>query len=146
VGPNVSVGLEPLFEYSSSTTILGTAIDSKTTTLGLGLRIGTNVPLGPTVSWWLRGALGFWTQDVQKSAAQGYSVSYGGTSVPLGPNTEFRETAMWIGVSAPLLVHPASHFFVGFGPNGFTDVSHSIGQATNRRTFFGFSTIVGGWF
>jgi hypothetical protein len=38
------------------------------------------------------------------------------------------------------------HFFLGFGPDGYIDVAHSVGSASNRRRFIGASSTIGGWF
>jgi hypothetical protein len=49
----------------------------------------------------------------------------------------------------PLLLHPARHFFVGFGPDALFDPYHSFssdgGTSDHLRYFVGASSITGGW-
>jgi hypothetical protein len=54
-----------------------------------------------------------------------------------------------VGIYAPLLVHPAEHFFFGLGPQASTDISrtytYGTGSYDNRRTALGIGLTVGGW-
>jgi hypothetical protein len=35
----------------------------------------------------------------------------------------------------PVLFHPARHFFLGIGPDFYEDLSHTVGDFANLRTF-----------
>ena len=66
-----------------------------------------------------------------------------GGYVPYG---DLRETALWSQLWVPALYHVATHFYLGFGPVANLDLWHSVGDFTNRRLYFGASSLVGGWF
>jgi hypothetical protein len=57
---------------------------------------------------------------------------------------------VWLGLSSPVLVHLAPHFFVGLGPNVTQDLSRSYTYGTAsvqyRQTNIGAGTILGGAF
>ena len=95
------------------------------------------------VSFWPRLFGGISTESVTQSPVPGgFSTSRGGITLPKG---DYGETAAWIEVYAPLLIHPAPHFFVGFGPDVFIDVIHDVGGTENRRVYWGATSLVGGW-
>jgi len=73
----------------------------------------------------------------------GFSTSVGGTAVQ--SSADVHETFVDIDVFAPILIHPAAHFFLGLGPEMFRDISHSVDSVSNKRTFYGVSSVVGGW-
>jgi hypothetical protein len=74
---------------------------------------------------------------------------YGNASSGFFP-PEYDATLVVVGLHAPVLFHPAPHFFVGLGPHLFHDLSRALRGAdavsNSKRTFFGISTTVGGWF
>jgi hypothetical protein len=84
-------------------------------------RIGYNAPISDLVSFWPDGYIRF-------------------TTVSGNPGANIFA----IGAFAPLLLHPAQHFFIGLGPNVSTELSHDPGG--NRVTQFGLTSMVGGWF
>jgi hypothetical protein len=55
-------------------------------------------------------------------------------------------TRLWVELSLPLLVHPASHFFVGAGPFVFHELS-DVDQNSyeNDATTLGAAFLLGGW-
>ena len=62
----------------------------------------------------------------------------------------FSRSAVVVGISAPLLVHLAPHFFVGMGPQLATEVTASvsgpgINVRTDKQTTFTFQVVFGGW-
>jgi len=141
--PNVSLGASVFAQYNHSTS----GISTRSTSWGYGAygRLGGNVALGETFSWRPVGSLGLWTEKTTLTApGPGYSSSLDGLQVPA--NGTYTPTVVVIGLFAPLLVHLASHFFVGLGPDVYTDLSHDVGGLSNKRTFVGLSSIVGGWF
>jgi hypothetical protein len=58
-----------------------------------------------------------------------------------------------VGLYVALLVHPAPHVFVGFGPSGNHELSHAVSYPNdplvpavqNRETTWGAGLVVGGW-
>jgi hypothetical protein len=58
-----------------------------------------------------------------------------------------------VSLYVPLLVHPTPHFFVGFGPSVYGEISHAVTfpadplgpSVQNRETTLGAGLIVGGW-
>jgi hypothetical protein len=98
---------------------------AKNTGIGFGPRVGYDVPITDTISFWPKGGLAF-------SAWSDRTVSGS------------RITAQ---VYAPFLLHPAPHFFVGLGPYFGVDLlSRWDGNAANRNIDFALNTTVGGWF
>jgi hypothetical protein len=60
-----------------------------------------------------------------------------------------RLTTVSLQVAAPLLFHPARHFFIGFGPVFSYDVAASLSNATGdapKTTSIGAQSYVGGYF
>jgi hypothetical protein len=53
---------------------------------------------------------------------------------------------MWLGLYAPVLIHPTRHFFLGIGPDVFVDLSRKVDEAMQKRSSWGASSVVGGWF
>jgi hypothetical protein len=95
--------------------------DSHSTRFGIGPRVGYNVGLSDLLSLWPR--VGF---------------SYAHTSISGGGVGSGN--AMALNFFVPLMLHPAEHFFAGFGP--FLDVD-TIGD--NKATSFGAKLTLGGW-
>ncbi len=107
-------------------------------TLGGGLRLGYNIPLGDRVSFWPRG---------------GGQILQTKTSSDNDEAGQISTLRVRIVADAPLLFHPVPHFFVGAGPSFGIDVVSKLeqGQAADnvndvRQTDFALTTLVGGWF
>jgi hypothetical protein len=102
---------------------LGTTIGEgpEVTTLGALVRAGYNMPFQETLSLWPRVGFGIFHQNA---------------STQLAADT----TSFQIQLSAPVLFHPASNFFVGAGPN--LDVFLGDGSGFD----LGVRTVVGGYF
>jgi hypothetical protein len=139
-----SEGASVFFRYSDSTSGIG--IRDRNVAFGATAQVGSNLWLGERVSFWPRLEIGVWQSRSTLNGGYGGSVSIDGAPVFLGPSTSVGENALFLEVFAPFLFHPASHFFVGFGPDGFVDVLHSAGSVNNRRRYLGASSTVGGWF
>ena len=66
---------------------------------------------------------------------------------------QYSAAIVAVALYAPLLVHPAPHAFVGFGPGIYQDLSRgytdpAVPDSTivqNRETNLSLSLIVGGW-
>jgi hypothetical protein len=149
VARNISVGGALFFRYDASQTVaLGPAyqraqyVDVKTTSYGAAVRVGVNLPLGDWISLWPRAAVGIWTFKVDAPTL----------NASLDPNAPalragYTQTALWLGLFAPVLVHPARHIFLGLGPDVFVDLSRKVDEATQKkRTGWGVSSVVGAWF
>ena len=104
--------------------------DEHSTTFGVGPRVGYNLPLSRRISFWPK--LGFsYTHS-----------SLGGT--PIAPGISAIGVSgdhIALNIFAPLMFHPVTHFFVGFGPAFDTDLS---GDA--KQTAIGARLTIGGWF
>ena len=92
------------------------------TSVGVNVRLGYNLMYDETLSFWPKVSAGF---TYNKS-----------TTFIFGPDGTFFE----IGLFAPVLLHPTSHFFVGLGPN--VDILLGDGSGLN----FGARTVLGGYF
>ncbi len=138
---NLSVGGNLVFAYADTSTTLGDVpIDRTSTLYGTGLRVGYNVPFSRMVSLWIRPAAGIWRRHVEESAA------YYETTTTVVVDDEFDQTALWVDLYLPILIHPTSHFFLGIGPEVLEDVSNDRDSAGGRRHFRGITSMVGGWF
>jgi hypothetical protein len=141
---NLSVGGAIFFRYSNVVSAIYT--QAKSVSDGFYVRLGYNLPIGDLVSLWPVVAIGAWETHHKLSAPEnGYTSTVNGVRVDVGRSTELKETAVYAELYVPLLLHPASHFFLGIGPDMFVDLSHSAGTASNKRTFLGVSTTIGGW-
>jgi hypothetical protein len=139
VANQFSVGISLNASYSG-----GTGVDSTTGnqvtfshhSYGVAPRIGVDIPMGSFVSLWPMASLGFGAGDYSE---------HEGTS-----GGSYSTSFMWVSLYAPLLVHPASHFFVGLGPSVSHDLQNTISYpnstatAQNRSTTVGAGLIVGG--
>lgn len=111
-------------------------LENESNYIGVGPRIGYNFAFADLVSWYV--ILGF---------------SYGMVS----RNTQTLSKEILLDTSekifalrafAPLLAHVATHFYIGFGPFLYTELSHSYGSSSNaevRETTVGAEVTVGGW-
>ena len=145
VAKNLSLGAAGFIRYSDSTSGIGT--ESKTVGLGAYARVGANLPMGEVVSLWPVFSLGVWHLSTTLTApGPGFVTSAGGLAVGVGSETNLGETVVVVEVFAPILLPPARHFFLGLGPDFYTDLVNDIDNRSNKRTFLGISSTVGGWF
>jgi hypothetical protein len=142
--PNFSEGISAFFRYSDSTS--GIDIGDRTLSFGATVALGGNFWLGDRVSFWPKFSLGIWQSRTTLSAPMGGSVSVDGTSFPIGPDSVITENAAFVQLYAPVLLHLAPHFFVGFGPDGYVDILHTANTIDNRRAYLGAESTIGGWF
>lgn len=103
--------------------VLGTTVGDgpDSTSLGANVSLGYNMPVAETLSFWPKVRTGIIHQD---------------TSSIEGADT----TAFQIGLFAPVMFHPANHFFVGAGPN----IDFFLGDGSGVD--LGLSTVIGGYF
>jgi len=91
--------------------------------VGVGARVGYNLPISSLVSFWARGGVFVNSYDVNN-----------------GPNG----VQTTIGVNAPFLFHVLPHAFVGVGPFFSLPVQNSDEMAGSDATY-GLTAILGGW-
>jgi hypothetical protein len=131
---HVSIGADLFVSYSSGSSFdaSGTRTDSSSTSIGLGPRLGVEIPFSRLFSLWPQLELGWG------------SVNSNATSVA-GSNAHQRSRT-WVQASAPLLFHATTHFFVGAGPYVFHELSDSDqNNYENEQTTIGGSFLLGGW-
>lgn len=123
---NLSVGGALSFNYQTSGS-------GHSTTFGVGPRVGYNVPLSDLLSLWPKAGVSIAHSSVS-------------TDVPAVPPSvpattrSVSNTAVALNLFVPVMLHPAPHFFVGFGPFLDTDLS-----GDNKATTFGGKLTLGGW-
>jgi len=62
------------------------------------------------------------------------------------PGTSQDESWISASVYLPFLIHPVEHFFVGFGPEAFIDLTTGVASRDGKPFFVGASLTIGGWF
>jgi hypothetical protein len=106
----------------------------------VGNHDGTRFQIGPRVGYNLSftNMLGVWPRVGLSYAhsSAGYTVANGNQEV----STSTSNDSIAINLFVPLMMHPATHFFVGFGP--FLDADLS---GDNRVTAYGLRLAIGGW-
>lgn len=112
--------------------------DVTNNSLGGGLRLGYNIPLGDKLSFWPRG---------------GGQVLQGKVSADDDEAGQVSTLRVRVVADAPLLFHPVPHFFIGAGPAFGIDLVSKVELGENaknvnavRQTDFAVTTVVGGWF
>jgi len=135
VTDHASIGGSLVIAHSGGTGLdySGTSTEFASTSFGLDLGAGYNLRLSTIASIWLRGKVGFGSVDSSVSSASG--------------SNQHTRTRGWVDVSAPILVHPATHFFFGAGPFLLHDLSNRDQyNYENKATRLGLSLVLGGWF
>lgn len=94
------------------------------TTLAVGVRAGYNIPVAENASLWPRVGFAIANRD----------------EATLGAGSTGGDTSAELSINAPVLFHPANHFFVGFGPA----VTFRIGGADGIG--LALTSLVGGYF
>jgi len=144
--PNVSLGVSAQLRHiASEPSNSGTynVLGSSTLTFGLSAAVGFNAWLGDRVSLWPRLSLGV-SQNRETLSSSAF-VSVNGAPVQVNAAPEVQ-TIVVVELFAPFLLHPTGHFFVGFGPDLYADLHNTFNGASNKRTFLGAESAVGGWF
>jgi hypothetical protein len=134
------------FEYShSSTSTPPGPLNMSTTvtndTVGLGARVGYNIPFSDALSFWPKAGILFaHASNANANAAPTAS----GVTAPNAGNV------LTLLLFAPFVYHPVSHFFLGLGPTLSTDVSSSptngVSGNSPKATTYGLAFTIGGWF
>jgi hypothetical protein len=142
VAEHVSLGAAVTGSLSTSRSTdasTGGTLTSSSNGWGLSGRFGVDFPLGRYASVWPRAALGFSKYTVQEDEAS---------------RLVNAETITAVSLYVPVLVHPATHFFFGFGPSVTRDLSRGIAAGSsasapsvqNPSTTVAAGAIVGGWY
>lgn len=99
------------------------------TVWAIGPRVGYNIPLSRRLSIWPKAGLSF-TSTSQTIDA--------GPTVPDGASVS--NTALALNLFVPVMLHPAPHFFVGFGPALDVDLTGDV-----KTTAIAGRLTIGGW-
>jgi hypothetical protein len=129
LGGSVSIATSGGSSYDSSQT----RTDFYSQSLGVAPRIGLDIPL-------VSGILSVWPMvEVGAGSASSSQTSVGGTN-------QHTKGRVWVTASAPLLVHVATHLFLGAGPFVFHElVDSDQNQVENDATTVGANFVMGGW-
>jgi len=140
VGDHVSLGLAFSYSYDQTRGLAAPdqTVLATTRTLGAIFRAGGDLPLNDWLSLYPRVSLGVGKRTTDEMQT--------GATLPVSVNTESVDFT-WVGISAPLLVHVAPHFFIGLGPRVSHDVTASYDRITyeNRNTTLSLGSLIGGW-
>ena len=131
---NVSIGLDMFVAHDQGRTLGSTGAPTNEDSMSVGFapRVGVNLPLTASLSFWPQGEIGYGIVTTNLVSAKG--------------TNQHSQTRSWVQVSAPLLLHPASHFFVGAGPYLFHELSDvDQNDYENEATTLGTSLVLGGW-
>jgi hypothetical protein len=135
VTDHVSLGVAASVSSSSghSFDTIGVETDVSSTSFGFAPRVGFDIPLK-------RGLVSLWPL-----AGLGFGVATSNQTSAAGSNDHTRSLS-WVTVSAPLLVHPTTHMFLGAGPYVMHELSDTDqNHFENDATTVGASFLLGGW-
>jgi len=138
VADHFSLGLALTGSVGATTGIdssTGATVTSQSSDLGGAIRAGVDIPAGDVVSVWPRASLSLGTQTVSEQE--------GATNKNVSSITS-------VSLYVPVLAHPGTHFFVGFGPSVSRDLSRAISVngadgVPNPSTTLGAGMMIGGW-
>ena len=139
---HVSVGFATTFSTAYSRGIdptTGAVINSSTGGVTFAPRLGADVPLGASFSIYPQFELGIGHQTYDETGE--------------GSGDQYVDDTVSVDLYVPLLVHPAPHVFIGFGPSVYHQVSSAVTYPAdplvpavqNRETTVGARLVVGGW-
>jgi hypothetical protein len=104
--------------------------ENTSTRFTLGPRVGYNLGISRVLSIWPKVGFSFaHTNSKVETEVAGMKVS-----------TEVDSNAIALNLFVPIMLHPAPHFFAGFGPFLDTDLS-----GDNQSTTWGLKLTLGGW-
>jgi hypothetical protein len=129
--PNLSVGGNILFGLLSPAH--GNGPGTSYTIFGLEPRVGYNIPITDMMSFWPKVYFSYATASASNNGGSANSAA--------------------IGVFAPLMFVPATHFVLGIGPNFSTQLSSNVSPggggpsvSAAKLTQVGIQATIGGWF
>ena len=140
VAPNFSAGASVLIGYDRITPS-GT-LGETTWRFGVTGQLGFDLWLSERLSLWPNASLTFEQIRVETSVP-----ALPPSGLMVAPGASDVASIVSVEIYAPLLFHPAKHFFIGFGPFVRSDLHNSTGieGTSNRSTLFGASSTIGGW-
>lgn len=97
----------------------------------LGPRVGYNLQLSRLLSIWPKLGLSYAHTKSEETSEQSNGISV---------TRSTKNDALQLNLFAPVMLHPAPHFFAGFGPFLDTDLN-----GDNRATTWGVRLTLGGW-
>lgn len=107
--------------------------DAKSSDIMIGPRVGYNLGFTDNLSFW------------PKLGIQ-YHMTSSKVTTPAG-SSDASGSRLSLDVFAPVLFHPAEHFFIGLGPTFDMDLMSKVeGEDATKTTSFGLNSVVGGWF
>ncbi len=135
----VSVGAAPVVTYGKSSAIdptTGGVVTNRTWSCAVEARLGFVARFSGLFSVYARAGL--------VVGGEGYNETEGSNQ------NAVTSTLVAVHISAPVLVHPASHFFIGLGPSLYSELTDGYHypngvSGQNRETNLGVGLIVGGW-
>jgi hypothetical protein len=148
IGVDVSLAYSNGRGYGADSSLVETTV----TTFAGGARFGLELPLGDAVSFYPRVTLGVESVHRESHVLGGSPLSVNGsgslsvTSNPIGTPSETLQ-GPYASAFAPLLFHPARHFFLGAGPSLFHEFGKAQAAASvgGERTTIQARVVVGGW-
>jgi len=132
---NVSIGIHAFISRSRGNLLdpNDTPTDSASTSIGVGPRVGSNVPIVKWSSLWPQVELGYGRLSTKLSSREG--------------TNQHSRSRVWLRLSAPVLVNVTSHFLLGAGPYFFHEISNTDQYGTeNKAESVGVSLLMVGWF
>jgi hypothetical protein len=135
VRDNVSIGLDAFISHSSGKLRdpNDTPTDFASTSIGVGPRVGSHVPLGEWGSLWPQIELGYGTQSVKLSSREG--------------TNQHSSNRVWLRLSAPVLFNVTSHFLLGAAPYFFDELAKADQYGNeNKGESVGLRLLMVGWF
>jgi hypothetical protein len=117
----------------------GAPVSTSTTALTFAPLLAADVPIGRVFSLFPRLSLSIGHERYDETSGSSENST--------------TDDVVAVGLYIPLLVHPAPHVFVGFGPSGNHELSHAVSYPNdplvpavqNRETTWGAGLVVGGW-
>jgi hypothetical protein len=132
---NLSIGVDAFISHASGTSLdVGeTPTDFAFTTVGLGPRVGSNVPITKSSHLWPQVELGYGTVFTSLSSRDG--------------TNQHSSKRSWLRLSAPILFKVTSHFLLGAGPYFFHEISNTDQYGNeNEAESVGARLLMAGWF
>jgi hypothetical protein len=142
IARNVSLGIDVEGSYGDSKGYGATSFnDIWSTHFAAAFGVGVNVPLAHQWSWYPRGLLGLESSHTNTAPIDEFN------GAPFPPSSSTSSVGPWVYLYAPLLFHPAPHFFAGVGPRITRNfgVLHGGPYDGSQTTLLTAEFAMGGW-
>ncbi len=118
IADHFSIGCDLQGSYSVTQGYTATSFAKTTASdFDAGVRFGVDVPISALFSWYPRLSLGL------SSSHTNYSIVSSYVGAPAATGFAESRVGPWLNLYAPLMLHPAPHFLLGFGPR----IEHDFG-------------------